>query len=266
MVDEYHDPVGKSDCLSLTHLERYRFACENLKPGERVLDIACGPGYGSAMLLAHGCNVTGADYDGELVAAAQRAVPHGRFVAANALALPFDDGSFDAVVSFETIEHVRNGAAFLGEMHRVLRPGGLLLCSTPNIRHTSHPPYHIKEYRVDEFFELVCRAFGNVETHAQYFRVRDCARDRARFLRDRAMRFAVGHGLHLAAKKMLPAALVRSLRRPAPPSSDDAQELPRENPVPMPPAIPADRFYRVRHLEGRFLLRAMVAVATKEMS
>ena len=63
--------------------------------------------------------------------------------------------AFDAAVSFETIEHLKDGRSFLEEIYRVLCKGGTLICSTPNIRYTSHPPFHIKEYLPEEFYGLV---------------------------------------------------------------------------------------------------------------
>jgi SAM-dependent methyltransferase len=169
----HHDPAGRRDYLSIQHLERYRFALERLEKSMRVLDIACGAGYGTAMLLARGCDVTGVDCDEPTLAAARRQWGEQHFLQGDALSLPLDDESFDAVVTFETIEHVADGDAFLTEMKRVLRPGGLLLCSTPNIRYTSHPAMHIKEYRPDEFYTLLERHFEQVERLGQYI----CRRD-----------------------------------------------------------------------------------------
>ena len=263
MVTEYHDPVGKADYLSLVHLERYLFACATLAPGRRVLDIACGPGYGTGMLLQRGCDAIGADYDEELVCMARSAWGAERFLVANALALPFADASFDVVVTFETIEHVSDGAAFLNEMRRVLRPGGLFMCSTPNIRYTTHPVYHLKEYKPEEFFELVRRAFGNVKRYGQYFRLRDYVRDRGRLVKDRLMSFAVGLGLLRLAKLVLPRGIVNRLRGGAPAAAAQAPQ-PQPSAPRSPVGPPADRFYRVREHSGERALRVMVAVATKE--
>ena len=172
-----HNPVGKTDYLSIQHIERYRFAVSKLRPGMRVLDIASGAGYGTAMLLKHGCEVVGGDCDDGVLADAQRLWNHKDFINVDALDLPFDGASFDAVVSFETIEHVDHGRRFLSEMYRVLRPGGIFICSTPNIRYTAHPPFHIKEYKLEEFFKLVEAQFGATKRYGQYFRVSDRVRD-----------------------------------------------------------------------------------------
>ncbi|OGL47190.1 MAG: hypothetical protein A2W05_04510 [Candidatus Schekmanbacteria bacterium RBG_16_38_10] len=174
---EYHNPLGKSDYLSLQHLERYKFAVSRLKPGQRLLDIACGAGYGTALLLKHGCMVAGADYDEQAVGDAHTKFKHGNFVRTDALNIPFKDKAFDALVSFETIEHVYDGNRFLSEVYRVLKPGGIFICSTPNIQYTTHPPYHIREYLPDEFYGLVEQRFSQVERYCQHFKPLDRASD-----------------------------------------------------------------------------------------
>lgn len=174
---EHHNPIGKTDYLSIQHIERYRFAISKLSPGMRVLDIASGAGYGTAMLLKYGCKVVGADYDETLLENALRLCDYKDFIKADALDLPFDDASFDAVVSFETIEHVEDGRQFLSEMYRVLRPGGIFICSTPNIKYTAHPPFHVKEYEPDEFYNLVEHSFSHIERYGQYFKLVDRAVD-----------------------------------------------------------------------------------------
>lgn len=172
--NDRHDPRGKRDYLSLQHVDRYRFALQHVAAGTRVLDVACGIGYGSEMLASHGCLAIGGDMDIAQLAASRRDGSKARdYVALDVLRLPFRDESFDAVVSFETIEHVLAGRRFLAEMFRVLKPGGRFICSTPNIGYTSHPPFHLKEYRPDEYFALIEDFFGKPEKHGQYFRLSD---------------------------------------------------------------------------------------------
>ena len=87
---ERHDPIGKTDYLSIQHVERYRFALSRLSPGQRVLDIACGAGYGLAMLSEYGCDPIGADYDRQGLVSARAAWGHDPFIQSDALALPFE--------------------------------------------------------------------------------------------------------------------------------------------------------------------------------
>lgn len=248
---EHHDPRGRSDYLSAQHVHRYRFAAERIAPGSRVLDVACGVGYGSGMLSEAGLDVVGLDCDRKLVERAGVAWPAVQFVHGDALELPFDDETFDAVVSFETIEHVTDAEAFLGQLRRVLRPGGLLLCSTPNIRYTFHPAFHLKEYRPEEFFTLVEGTFGAVERCGQYFRRRDR-------LRDRLMHQAwqpTADALDLAGLKQPLAALRNKARRA--PARATGQAPPGRNEAP-------DDRYRVQPYRGAAMIRIMVAVARRK--
>lgn len=173
---DFHDPLEKQDYLSLQHLERYRFACAESR-GPRVLDIACGSGYGTAMLAQSGFDVVGADVDVGRVEEARGRWPGVQFEQGDVLNLDWDDDSFDTVVSFETLEHVVDGERFMSEMRRVIKPGGRLICSTPNIGFTAHPPFHVKEYEPEEFFRLVEANFASVRRYAQVFRWRDRALD-----------------------------------------------------------------------------------------
>jgi len=119
-----HDPFGKLDYHSIQYLERYLFACELLEPGQKVLDVACGAGYGTDTLVNHGCDAIGADIDDGILEEAKRKWGRSEFQKADVLNLPFEDELFDAVVSFETIEHVTDGQRFLSEMNRVVMTGG----------------------------------------------------------------------------------------------------------------------------------------------
>ncbi len=177
-----HDPVGKRDYLSQQHVGRYRFATERLRAGMRVLDAACGTAYGTELLLGRGCVAIGGDIDTAQLTAAKRARSGDDYVSFDVLDTPFPDASFDAIVSFETIEHVVDGQRFLDEMHRILRPGGTLICSTPNIAYTSHPAYHLHEYRPEEYYRLVEARFASTERHAQYFTAIDRLQDRLQFM------------------------------------------------------------------------------------
>lgn len=116
------------------HLARYRRAALSIPPGARVLDAGSGAGFGTAYLSERGLDPVGIDSDEEAVAQARESYPGPEVIVGDITALPFEDGSFDAVVCFEVIEHVGRPAALVGELARVLRPGGLLAVSTPNAR------------------------------------------------------------------------------------------------------------------------------------
>ncbi|MDE5622282.1 MAG: class I SAM-dependent methyltransferase, partial [Alistipes sp.] len=79
--------------------------------------------------------------------------------------LPFDDGSFDCVISFQVIEHIERDAEFVREIHRVLRPGGRFVVTTPNAPMSlTRNPWHVREYRADELRRLLAGPFRSVET------------------------------------------------------------------------------------------------------
>lgn len=101
--------------------------------GAKVLDAPCGDGEVSLALAKLGFEVSAVDMVDELLPEA-RAALGGRFrVADMTRSLPWPDASFDLILCVEGIEHLEDAFAFLREMHRLLKPGGILLVSTPNI-------------------------------------------------------------------------------------------------------------------------------------
>jgi O-antigen biosynthesis protein len=117
--------------IALEHQHRYRFAAA-LLGGRSVLDAASGEGYGSHLLAEAGAQVTGLEIDPATVDHARRRYPDVDVQLGDVTDLPFPDARFDAVVSFETIEHVAEPVHVIAEFLRVLVPGGLLVLSTPN--------------------------------------------------------------------------------------------------------------------------------------
>ena len=149
------------------HWHRYAWA-RSLVAGRDVLDCACGEGYGSRLLAESARSVTGVDVDAATIEHARKryGAETIRFVASDALDLPFDDDAFGAVVSFETLEHLAEHDALLSEFRRVLRPDGLLLLSSPDKRTYSDETGHVNEFHVrelyrDELEELLGRHFPN---------------------------------------------------------------------------------------------------------
>lgn len=179
-VVERLNPAGRGapPWVRAQHFYRYAWAATQVS-GRRVLDVACGTGYGSAMLAAGGATaVTGVDRDLSAIDAAERTVldRRCRFQVGDATALPFAAGSFDVVVSFETIEHIAEERAYLREMRRMVRPGGLFLVSTPNrvvmnpgrtIGDGSFNPHHVREYDRAEFVERLGYHFTHVALFGQ---------------------------------------------------------------------------------------------------
>lgn len=138
------------------HAARYVFALP-LVENRSVLDIACGTGYGLAFLKSKAARVTGVDVDLEAAKEAGSECDGTTSVLlGNGSALPFADESFDAITSFETLEHLHQRKLFLSELERVLRKDGLLILSTPNANYTKpvngkpSNPFHVFEYTPEE--------------------------------------------------------------------------------------------------------------------
>jgi len=146
------------------HLVRYRLAAQ-LACSRRALDAACGEGYGTAMLAAAGASeAVGVDIDQPTIAHAAARYPGASFSVADVASLPFEDGRFDLVVSFETIEHVPEPERALDELRRVLADDGLLLISTPNKhRYLVENEFHEREFTHEEFVELLSARFPVVQ-------------------------------------------------------------------------------------------------------
>ena len=105
-------PGNGDSRIAAEHLVRY-FACTELARGKRVLDAASGSGYGTVMLAASAIRATGLDISGDAVRFARQASRAGNveYVVGSVTDMPFEDNSFDLVVSFETIEHVSHSGA-----------------------------------------------------------------------------------------------------------------------------------------------------------
>jgi SAM-dependent methyltransferase len=152
MAVEFHVPGRTSARMAADHEARYRFACQ-WAYGRRILDAACGSGYGAAMLAEAGAElVVGVDRNEEALAHAAVHYSSDRmiFKRGDVLRLPYR-GGFDRAVSFETVEHVDDHQALLRGLHDSLDPGGVLLLSTPNRRVTSPGRSPLNEHHVREF-------------------------------------------------------------------------------------------------------------------
>jgi SAM-dependent methyltransferase len=148
------DPDNPSDQNTLRiHLERYEFAARHLS-GNRVLDMACGCGYGTA--LRHpDKQVTGVDIDPEAIAYAQRhyRLPNLHYVCADAER--FDDQpGFDSIVSLETIEHLPHPPRLIANYARLLAAGGRVIASVPITPTLDGNPHHLHDFSRRSFLAL----------------------------------------------------------------------------------------------------------------
>ncbi|OWY22756.1 class I SAM-dependent methyltransferase [Sphingobacteriales bacterium UPWRP_1] len=144
------------------HLVAYHAAAPLI--GGSVLEVGCGEGYGIAILAPHATRYMAIDkYQTHLPAQATN-LPHVSFKQLSVPPLPFDDNSFDAAVSFQVIEHIENDRMFVKEIYRVLKPGGLLVLSTPNISMSlTRNPWHVREYTPQQLQNLLSTFFEQVD-------------------------------------------------------------------------------------------------------
>lgn len=142
------------------HWHRYHYVLP-LVTGKRVVDVACGEGYGSALMSGVAAEVTGVDISAEAIAHARNAyaaVGNLKFIGGSCLKLPFDTGSIDVAVSFETIEHIHEQSEFLDELKRVLKPDGVLILSSPNKAEYTDKRGYANEFHVKELYRAELEA------------------------------------------------------------------------------------------------------------
>ena len=170
-IVERIDPRNVPQGILSVHAVRYHFAAPYCA-GRVVADIACGAGYGSAILAKSATSVIGVDADRVAVDFAREhyAAPNLTFDVMDALNLGITDGSVDVLVSFETIEHLTDIERFLREVTRVLAPGGVFIVSTPLVAATNlrpENPHHAIEFSLPDFESLLRRHFAGVELYGQ---------------------------------------------------------------------------------------------------
>ncbi len=132
-----------------------------------VLEIGCGDGYGAKVLAPKSKSYTAIDkfktenkYNLKDVNFIQMEVPHLKGI---------PDNSFDVVISFQLIEHIDDDKTLISEVHRVLKPGGKFICTTPNrLMSLTRNPYHVREYITKELRDLAAKKFQLVEMLGVY--------------------------------------------------------------------------------------------------
>jgi ubiquinone/menaquinone biosynthesis C-methylase UbiE len=152
---------------TVEHLHRYAIAAEYVK-GKVVLDIACGEGYGSSLLSKSASAVMGIDIDVKTVndASKKYLANNLKFTHGRVEEIPAADNAFDVVVSFETLEHSSEHEKIFSELKRVLKPGGVLIISTPEKKYYTDIPgfqnsFHLKEVYEHEFVKLLRNHFSH---------------------------------------------------------------------------------------------------------
>jgi SAM-dependent methyltransferase len=166
------------------HLIVYEWIAQRVA-GMRVIDMACGEGYGSHTLAGQALNVVGVDANPEAHEHAQLRYEGGNLRFARDLIETFSAPA-DAVVFLQTIEHLQDAGAALTHFKELVGPGGVVYLSTPNVRtlapkgaERSDNPWHVHEYTAAEFERLCLDHFAGVEMfglfHARKLRAHQLA-------------------------------------------------------------------------------------------
>ncbi len=164
ITDERYSPGSLDLCTGYEHIHRYLFALQYIR-GKKVLDLACGEGYGSALLARSASEVIGIDIFPDAIshASAVYQMNNLSFLVGAMDSIPLHD-LFDVIVCFEAIEHIGNHGALCHEVKRLLKPNGIFIVSTPNKSVYSQNgktqnPYHVKELDLTELQLLLGKHF-----------------------------------------------------------------------------------------------------------
>lgn len=164
---------GPKTNIHREHMARYKFASKYVK-GKKILDIACGEGYGCQMFIDNGASeVIGCDISEETINHAQKKYnnPKLEFLIQDIRNLDFENETFDCITCFETLEHVSDQEMMLNELNRVLKKNGFLIISTPNLDARTDDIdsniFHEKELTVNEFKKLLNIFFTKIDLFSQ---------------------------------------------------------------------------------------------------
>ncbi len=129
-----------------------------------VLELGCGEGRGVEIISKNADSYLALDKILEVINKLAERFPDQKFKQAVFPPVDFPDESFDTIVSFQVIEHIKDDRLFLKEIARLLKPNGRAIISTPNIKMTlSRNPWHIREYTGDELAEICANSFSQVD-------------------------------------------------------------------------------------------------------
>ena len=155
--------------LQLVHTCAYVTASRVAK-NKKVLDLGCNTGYGTRILFDSAKQIVGVDVSENAVSSAKNEYGHLgiTFKQIDGKRLPFDDDTFDVIVSFQVIEHIVDHSKYIGEIQRVLAPNGVVLFTTPNVLLRLDPgmkpwnEFHVREFSFSELKALLDAYFPKV--------------------------------------------------------------------------------------------------------
>jgi ubiquinone/menaquinone biosynthesis C-methylase UbiE len=157
------DSVASDNPIHQRLLKAYVLATNYINGN--LLEVGCGEGRGIDWLLPKIKHYSAIDKIAPVVDQLKKKYPQGNFTSGNIPPLSqYAENSFESIVSFQVIEHIQDDRLFLKEIHRVLKPGGVALITTPNRPLSlSRNPWHIREYTAIELANLAKEIFSQVE-------------------------------------------------------------------------------------------------------
>jgi SAM-dependent methyltransferase len=144
----------------------YEWAIPFLKSKDTA-DIGCADGYGTQFLAEYTASTIGVDYSETTIAEARKKHESKKnlsFISGKVPPIPLESESKDVVTAFQFIEHIQARKAFMHDVKRVLKPGGIYLCTTPNIKMSiARNPFHVHEYTFEEMKKEAGDIFDRIE-------------------------------------------------------------------------------------------------------
>lgn len=157
--------------LYLRFLFAYEFAKDKISESSSVLEMGCGAGYGANLLSQHVKEIIGLDVDQDMIAYALKKYGSENcfFKLYDGIKIPYQDNTFDAVVSLQVIEHIQDDSNYISEIHRVLKNNGIFILTTPNktlrLKPNQRPwnRFHVREYDQHELEGVLKTKFFDVK-------------------------------------------------------------------------------------------------------
>jgi len=155
----------------LRHLFAYELAKDKISKNSIVLELGCGEGYGTNLLSQNVGKIVGLDIERSVILGASEKYKSRNciFQLYDGVRIPYQDSTFDAVISFQVIEHVQDDISYVSEIYRVLKRNGLLMLTTPNKTYRLRPGqnpwnrFHIREYYSHELENILKTKFSDVK-------------------------------------------------------------------------------------------------------
>lgn len=138
--------------------------------GGDLIEIGCGEGRGMELLLTKCKTYTAIDKNEEVISRLKQSHKNLTLIASSVPPFPRTESNhFDSLVTFQVIEHIEDDEMFMDEIHRVLKPGGTAVITTPNIKMSlTRNPWHVREYTKEELLALAGRKFQNMQLLGVY--------------------------------------------------------------------------------------------------